>query len=260
MGEILEDLKKKLDSQPDYITLSGSGEPTLYSQLGPLIEQIKSLTNIPVAALTNGSMLWLPEVRSTLMQVDLVVPSLDAGGEETFQYVNRPCPEISYDAMLRGLIEFRQEYQGRYWLEVMIVGGVTTTKKEVEKLSQGIHLISPDRVQVNTVVRPPTESYALPVSPDRLHEIAARLYEHAEVIADFQHVPSHHFAVTRDEVLNLLRRRPCTVEDIANGLGLHRNEVVKYVEQLTSEGEICQGIQNQQIFYSKSPHDKTKMI
>ncbi|MBN2211841.1 MAG: radical SAM protein [Sedimentisphaerales bacterium] len=256
---ILKDLKSKLDSRPDYITLSGSGEPTLYSAIGPLIEQIKSLTKIPVAVLTNGSLLWRPEVRQAVMSADLVIPSLDAGCEETFQYVNRPCPEITFEHLLRGLRDFRKEYQGQYWLEVLIVGGVATTGKEIEKLSRCIHKISPDRVQVNTVVRPPTESFVLPVSPGRLHDIAARLHERAEVIADFQHVSSLHFAATRDEVLNLLRRRPCTVEDITDGLGLHRNEVVKYVEQLMSEGEIHKEIRNQQMYYSKSSHDKPKL-
>jgi wyosine [tRNA(Phe)-imidazoG37] synthetase (radical SAM superfamily) len=131
---IINQLKAKIDSKPDYITLSGSGEPTLYLRLEELIFKIKDVTDIPVAVLTNGSLLWLPEVRNALKTADMVVPSLDAGSSRIFQYVNRPHPDITFNRMLQGLVDFRKDYSGKYWLEVFLLAGVTTLEAEVNIL------------------------------------------------------------------------------------------------------------------------------
>ena len=261
LQEVVDELKNRLSSKPDYITLSGSGEPTLYSRTTELIAKIKDLTTVPVAVLTNGSLLWQPEVRSALKQADLVIPSLDAGSDRTFQYINRPCTEITFDKMLDGLVKFRREYSGQYWLEVFLVEGVNTTELEIDKLSDCLKQISPDRVQVNTVTRPPAESSTLPVPKDRLEKLALKLDEKAEVIADYQNVHAQKvFTAKRDDVLALLRRRPCSIEDLAQGLGLHRNEVVKYVEDLSQQGRIHTEMQNNQLFYTILSSDKPKLI
>jgi len=151
MDIVIDQLKGKLKSRPDYITLSGSGEPTLYLRLEELISRIKDITNIPVAVLTNGSLLWLPEVRNALRLVDMVVPSLDAGSSQIFQYVNRPHHDITFSRMLEGLVKFRNEYNGKYWLEVFLLAGVTTPEMEVNRLKTCINAVQPDKVQVNTV-------------------------------------------------------------------------------------------------------------
>ena len=247
---VTEQLKKKLDSKPDYITLSGSGEPTLFSRLEDLISRIKDITDIPVAVLTNGSLLWLPEVRKALKSADMVVPSLDAGSSQIFQYVNRPHQDITFSKMLQGLVEFRKDYNGQYWLEVFLLAGVTTPEMEINRLKTCINAIQPDKVQVNTVTRPPAEGFAEPVPKKQLETIAKKLYEKAEVIANYSEVHKQQdFSARREDVLTLLQRRPCSVEDIAAGLGLHRNEVVKYIEELSSEGKIESKPQNQQLYY-----------
>jgi len=247
---VIDQLKAKLGSKPDYITLSGSGEPTLYSQLEELIFKIKDITDIPVAVLTNGSLLWLPEVRNALKSADMVVPSLDAGNSRIFRYVNRPHMDITFSKMLQGLVDFRKDYSGQYWLEVFLLAGVTTPEIEVNRLKTCIADIQPDRVQVNTVTRPPAEGFAEPVPKKQLETITKKLYEKAEVIADYRGIHKKEgFSARRKDVLTLLQRRPCSVEDIAAGLGLHRNEVVKYVEELSSEGKIEAKPQNQQLYY-----------
>ena len=236
LDEVVAELKTKLSSQPDYITLSGSGEPTLYLQTGKLIDRIKDMTDVPVAVLTNGSLLWDQAVRAQLMNADLVIPSLDAGNEVMFRAVNRPHEDISFERMLKGLIEFRREYQGQYWLEVMFLAGHNAIHSEAQNLAECVSLIKPDRVQLNTATRPPAEDYAVTVSQQRLSELAAMFDPPAEVIADFRGVhQQREFAAGRENVLELLRRRPCSIEDIADGLGMHRNEVVKYVEELNAE-------------------------
>ena len=236
LDDVVAELKTNLSSRPDYITLSGSGEPTLYSRTGELIDRIKAVTDVPVAVLTNGSLLWNQEVCAQLMNADLIVPSLDAGNEVMFRAVNRPHEDISFEKMLKGLIEFRREYQGQYWLEVMFLAGHNAIHAETQKLAECVSLIKPDRVQLNTATRPPVEDYAVTVSQQRLSELAAMFDPPAEVIADFRGVhQQREFAAGRKAVLELLRRRPCSVDDIADGLGMHRNEVVKYVEELSAE-------------------------
>ncbi len=233
---IIDQVKGKLESKPDYIALAGSGEPTLHSKIGEVISQIKAITDIPVAVLTNGSLLWSPEVRRSLTAADLVLPSFDAGSDRLFRYANRPHPDIHFGQMLDGLVKFRNEYAGKYWLEVFLLSGVTTVEVQIRLLAHYIKLIGPDKVQVNTASRPPAEDFAMAVPPERLKKVALQLSEKAEIIVTNPGVHEQCETSARlQDVLALLRRRPCSVDDIALGLGLHRNAVLKYVEQLCSQ-------------------------
>jgi len=248
--DVLAELGSKLPCGPDYITLSGSGEPTLHAHTGELIERIRSMTDIPVAVLTNGSLLWQEEVRRQLVGASLVIPSLDAGDEIVFHAVNRPHEDISFGRMLEGLIAFREEFPGEYWLEVFLLAGYTAIEAEVAKLARCAERIRPDRVQLNTVARPPAQAYAVAVSAERMTELAAMFDPPAEVIAEFRDVHNHaEFAAGREEVLGMLRRRPCSLEDIANGLGMHRNEVVKYLEELEAGQRITQSWATGKAYY-----------
>ncbi len=239
LAPVLAELKQKLASRPDYITLSGSGEPTLHSGTGELIGAIKRLTDIPVAVLTNGSLLWQPELRAELAPADLLIPSLDAGDEETFQAINRPDPSLSFEQMLDGLIEMRRETSGQYWLEVFLVAGLNTGESQLTSLIDAARRIGPDRIQLNTAVRPPAEEYARAVTAAELDALAPRFDPPAEVTADFRAVHElPEFAAGRQEILTMLQRRPCTTGDIAGALGLHVNEVIKYLEELATEGAI----------------------
>lgn len=256
LAEILPELEKKLspgNANPDYITLSGSGEPTLYSRIGELIDGIKAISDVPIAVLTNGSLLWMPDVRADLMKADLVVPSLDAGSEEVFRKVNRPHEDISFEKMLGGLIDFRREFGGKFWLEVLILAGMNDGQADIDDLIACAGRIEPDCVQLNTVTRPPAESFAVGIPMERLLQLAAMFDPPAEVIADFKNVHKlAEFSADRQAVLDTLQRRPCSIDDISAGLGLHRNEVVKYVEDLAEEGLIEKtSVQNKLYYQAK---------
>jgi wyosine [tRNA(Phe)-imidazoG37] synthetase (radical SAM superfamily) len=247
---IIDQLKSKFHTKPDYITISGSGEPTLFSKIGEIIYKIKEITDIPVAVLTNGSLLWLPEVRNSLMAADIVLPSLDAGSDQLFRYVNRPHREISFNRMLEGLVKFRDEYAGMYWLEVFFLGGVTTVEAQINMLAHCIQMICPDKVQINTVTRPAANDFAIPVPANQLKVIASQLSKEAEIIVANHGVPERlETSANLQDILALLRRRPCSVDDIALGLSLHQNTVLKYVEQLCSQKQIQIGQTTQGIFY-----------
>ncbi len=250
LDQVLEDLKRKLNSNPDYITLSGSGEPTLYSRIHELIDQIRHMTDIPIAVLTNGSLLRQKEVRDQLLHADLVIPSLDAGDETMFQRVNRPHSDITHEKMLQGLIDFRQEFHGQFWMEIFILAGHTAIEAELLKLKQCVERLQPDRLQLNTVTRPPAEYFADGVSHARLEQIAGVFDPPAEVIADYRKIhQQEEFQAGREEILNMLQRRPCSLEDIVNGLGVNRNEILKYIEELIKEQMIVHSFVNGKIYY-----------
>ena len=247
---VLEELKQKLGCRPDYITLSGSGEPTLHSRLADIIEQIQSMTAVPVAVLTNGSLLWQKEVREELACADVVLPSLDAPDAEQFELINRPHPEITFDRLVEGLELFRREFSGQYWLEVMLLGGYTALRSRVGQFAQWTRRIRPDKVQLNTAVRPPAEEYAMAVSPERLAALARLFAPRAEVIAEHRSRRSlSQLPSSSQAVLTLLRRRPCTVQDVAQGLQLKPAEVVKILADLETRGQVRNVRREARVFY-----------
>jgi len=238
VGAVLREIEEKLKkvSRPDYITLSGSGEPTLHSRISNIISGIKKFSDIPVAVLTNGSLFWINEVRDAVSGADLIIPSLDAGSEETFLRVNRPHSGILFKKMVEGLRLLREEFKGPVWLEVFITGGVTDTEDEISKIKNLVNYIAPERVQLNTTVRTPAEEIAGLVNREKMEEISAFFGRNCEVIADYTGVHNlNEFSSTREDVLELVRLRPCSIDDISAGLGLHRNEVVKYVQELVDK-------------------------
>lgn len=258
LNDVLKELKDKLASKPDYITLSGSGEPTLFSRLDELIAGIRSMTKVPIAVLTNGSLLWQEEVRRQLMDAHLVVPSLDAGSASMFRAVNRPHESISFDRMLEGLIDFREESYGEYWLEVFLLAGHTAVESEVSRITECVRRIKPDRVQLNTATRPTAENYAVMVDRARMADVAGRFEPPAEVIADYRGVHAQSdFRAGRESVREMIQRRPCSLDDIANGLNMHRNEAIKYIEELNAEGVLTKRTAGGKVFYSAT-HDIEK--
>lgn len=256
---ILEEVQRKLEVAPPpaYITLAGSGEPTLNDHLGDVICGIKRLTRIPVAVLTNGSLLWAQEVREALREASLVVPSLDAGDATLFQYVNRPHSEITFEKMLHGLAEFSTQFAGSIWLEVFLLGGVTGIATEVKKIAALAERIHPARVQLNTVARPPAEAFALPVSRKHLDNFAGLFNSRAEVIAEISHAEvAEAPGGAGGDIVALLSRRPCTLEDVSRGLGIHVVEAAKELEILKRSGRVKEVLLDARWFYTVTVSDQ----
>jgi len=249
IDEVIEELKEKLSTKPDFITLSGSGEPTLCSDCGQLINKIKQITNIPIAVITNGSLLFNREVRQDLLEADVVMPTLVAGDEVTFKEINRPVPEITFDKMLKGLIDFRREFKGKYWLEVFLITGLNDSDEQIDKIAACIEKIQPDKVQLNTVSRPPAENVKA-VSRERMRQIAKRIYKNAEVIADFKGGDkAGDFKIKNDDIIEMLKRRPCSADDIAAGLKISKIETLKHIDELIKSGRIKAVKQDSDIYY-----------
>jgi wyosine [tRNA(Phe)-imidazoG37] synthetase (radical SAM superfamily) len=254
LAEILVELEQVLarGSAPDYVTLAGSGEPTLHARIGDAIREIKRLTSIPLAVLTNGSLLGIREVQDALMEADLILPSLDVGEERLFSCVNRPHPDIEFGMMIDGLCEFRERFQKPLWLEVFLLAGVTGIISEVKKIAALAKRIRPERVQLNTVSRPPTEEFAYSVPGSDMEEFAKLFDGEAEVITDTGlggSRPLTLMAVIDKDILALLSRRPSTAEGVSAGLGLHVGEATKRLQALVQRGVVSPVRKNGASFY-----------
>ena len=234
----------------DYITFSGSGEPTLNSAIVALISEFKAITKVPVAVLTNGSLLCQEDVRDELRRADLVVPSLDAVTEEVFQQVNRPHPSLTVENVIAGIREFSNSFDGETWLEIMLVKGINDGPDEIDRIVQVVADMNVTRIQLNTVIRPPSEKFALPLDADEMQRIKEKLGGKAEVVAHFDRKKEKVYqGDVEKEILAMLHCRPCTVADISNALSRHRNEVIKYLEQLQKNDRIKSRTHRDELYY-----------
>ena len=251
LAEIKDALAEGLET--DFITIAGSGEPTLHSRLGELIDGIKKLTNIPIAILTNGTLLYRKDVRTDCAKADVVMPSLDAVDEQTFQRINRPHSVISIENLISGLCAFRKEFPGQIWLEIFFVEGINTSSDQIARIKDVIELINPDKVHLNTAVRPTADPNIARISAEKLQDIAAQLGPKCEVVADFS--PAHSYKhnqsnpegtlgphsatnLKAEALLSMLKRRPCSLNDMCAGLGINRNEAIKHISDLQHRGII----------------------
>lgn len=253
---VLAELKAKLAAgvTADYITIGGSGEPTLNSRLGELIDRIRALTAIPVALLTNGTLFDRADVRAEAAKADVVIPSLDAGDEAAFEAINRPAPDISIEKLVSGLSRFRDEFKGLIWLEIFFIEGMNTRPEQIARLKEQVARIRPDKIQLNSAVRPAAEEGIDPIDEQRLRAIAQQLGGHCESIgaAAANPLPRHQQRPCAD-VLSMLKRRPCSISDICAGLGITRDEAAKYIAQLQQQGAITSQRRGEVTYYLSPP-------
>ncbi len=238
---------------PDFFTFSGSGEPTLNAYLGKVLGFIKQLKpEIPVAVLTNGTLFYDKSVRQALLAADLVLPSLDAARHEVFQKINRPAQALDFKAYIQGLIDFRQEFKGKIWLEVFILPGYNDSKAELTAMKDIILKVKPESVQLNTLDRPGTLSGLRGASRDELQQIADFWkMDNVMIIAaakQRQNTPAYRRDV-ENTIVETIARRPCTIDDLTQILGLHVNEINKYLDVLDANGKIETVEQERGVFY-----------
>lgn len=258
VSEIMEELETVLGEAGhiDWITFSGSGEPTLCESLGTIIRSIKKITDIPVALLTNSTLLSDPKLREEIAPVDLVVPSLDAGNERTFFYLNVPHPFLKFDDVIAGLTAFCREYQGRIWLEVMLVKGYNDTPEHILQIATIASQLKPERVQLNTVVRPGACKTVLPLTPGQMDIAREMMYTAlapvpVEIIPSFTGDESERGSGnTETVILDYLKRRPATCSDIAISTGKDPQEVAAVLQQLDDEGKLTSRRLGSETFFS----------
>jgi len=254
--EVLDELETHLAGmaeKPDVITLSGSGEPTLYRPLGELIDGIKLRTGLPVAVITNSSLLWLPDVRDELARADIVLPSLDAADEDAFRRINRPHALCSLQRIIEGLESFLKEYRGTVLFEILLIEGYNTGRRSLEALRTALERMRVDRIQLNTAVRPGTERHIEPLDDISMRRIRDFFGPVCEVVASARTTRMRHEErIVEEIVLPLLERRPCTADEIGAVLGIGAAGARRLMDTLKAAGKVTEHDHAGTIFYSSS--------
>jgi wyosine [tRNA(Phe)-imidazoG37] synthetase (radical SAM superfamily) len=247
LDAVLKD-SPKLDS----ITFSGSGEPTLYSGLGSVINHLKK--NHPsyrVTVLTNGLLMNRPDVRQDLMQADLVVPSLDAATREVFNRINRPVGPVDTAALIDSLASFKHEFPGKFWLEIFIIPGINDSDEELPALKNASLKIKPDKIHLNSLDRPGTEAWVKQASASDIYRIASFF---APLVVDLilpgkQKVSPGKSSSENPEILETLKRRPSTLNDLSETTGLSAEEINSQLRRLEATGLVRRENGPRGVFY-----------
>jgi len=238
VDEIISELDSFLSNNPtlDYITFSGSGEPTLNIGIERIITFLKKkFPQYKIAVITNSSLFPDPEVRKELLLADVIMPSLDAVSYNISQKINRPVKGIRPVDIIQGLISFRREFPGKIWLEIFIIPGINDTDEEIEKFHAVLKKINPDLIQLNSIDRPGTENWVVPADEETLVKIKKKFeYLPVVTISNYQKrekVKSYNFKI-EDAILATISRRPCTADDLSEILDIHLAELNKYLDAL----------------------------
>jgi wyosine [tRNA(Phe)-imidazoG37] synthetase (radical SAM superfamily) len=274
IDSLLEDAARVNDI--DVFTITASGEPTLHSGIGKVIRYIKKNSDKPVAILTNGSQLYLKEVRQDLLDADIVIPSLDAARPESFRRVNRPAkcsPDL--ETMIKGIADFSREFAGEVWLEILLVESINDSPEDIAALKNAIGRIGPTRVQLNTVARPPFESFAKPLTHKRMEEVKREIEEGFEGPVDILtgswknepsdsgkgregSVESVSLDKAEDEIIEMLLRRPCTATDIAVTMSLEAERASEILKGMEIRGRVIVKIHGGKKYYRTPTGQKTE--
>lgn len=219
LAEVRQVLAEHVPGSIDWITFGGSGEPTLHASLGSMLRGVKALTEIPVAVLTNGALLYRPEVQVELMAADAVLPTLDAGSDELFRRINRPAPELTFGRLIEGLVAFRRVFGGKLWVEVMLIKGVNDAEPELRDIAAVLERIQPHEVHINRPVRPPAEGWVQAPDEETQARAASILGSNARVVAAT--APCLELPPWGDvdsAVVEILTRHPMSLEELVQAL------------------------------------------
>ncbi|WP_339134808.1 MAG: radical SAM protein [Candidatus Electrothrix sp. GW3-4] len=274
-----QDIKAEIDvycqdqerlAELDFITVTASGEPTLHAHFGEIITHLKKTSAKPIAVLTNGTTLTDPQVRQELCLADVAIPSLDSALPIGFRRIDRPAPCVDLDLVIEGLITFSHQYDGKIWLEILFAEGINDSAEEVAALRQAVNRMRLDRIQLNTVARPPLESFAHPLNKQGMAAIAQQFQQDnplrpVDLLAfkasqdDEAEDPKKFFfnldrAADKQaftvELVDMLKRRPCTAADINRTFHLGGAEKVELLlDTLVQNGRIQKRVYGDTVYY-----------
>ncbi len=238
IAEVLDELDRWFGAggEADHITLAGSGEPTLHLHFGNVFKWARDNTDIPSVLLTNGTLLYLPEVRASAALADKVKVTLSAWDEVSFQKIHRPARGITFDQLIEGEMKFRQEFEGELSVEVFIVDGLNSQVAHAKEIAEMVALMNPDRIDINTVVRPPTDQSAKAPPQDRLAELAKIFGPKAEVTASYKKQGFQTLEVSDEALLNLISRHPATCKQLAEEFNYPEEHMLRALSNMVAAG------------------------
>ncbi len=240
---------KAADGKADHITLAGSGEPTLHLYFGDVFRWVKEQIDIPSVLLTNGSLLHDADVRRQAALADKVKVTLSAWDEASFQQIHRPAQGISFDLLVKGERAFRDVYAGELSVEVFIVEGMNSHVSQVQQIAGIVRSINPDRIDINTAVRPPAVKGVTPSSEEQLKALAAVFGEKAAVTASFKKQGFTSMDISEDALLALIKRHPATCEQLAAEFNLPEDAVYSVLTEMVSKGVLQEERNDDGVYY-----------
>lgn len=251
VDKVINELERwlKAGHRADYMTLSGSGEPTLHSRFGAVIDWLRKHSDTPVALLTGGALFYMPEVRTAARNAQLVKASLSAWDESSFKMINHPCKGLTFEQLITGERAFRREYAGQYWIEVFVVKGLNSDVGQMSRIAELVKELEPDKVHLNTAVRPAADRPADAVSTDELRELAELFSPQAEVAGGPAIHTSGNSEAGPEAVLAVLRRHPSTANQIAGSLETSIDNVHKCTDALEREGQIRREQSGEDVYF-----------
>ncbi len=257
--ELVAELKEVLEHlEPDFITFSGGGEPTLNSELGKAVEEIKKISKAKLALITNSTLLNDEGLLDEIMGIDLVMPSIDAISEDVFMKINRPDKSIKSKTITDGIRKLSQRFTGDIYIELFIVEGVNDTKEELEKFVDYLKEIRYTKLQLNSLARPGAEEWVKPAKMERLSQIKDYFeemgLENVNIIKKYQsrnNIKNYSNTLER-LIIGMLAKRACSLLDLLDITNLNSEELNKYLDILEKEGEITSFIKDNQVFLKKA--------
>jgi wyosine [tRNA(Phe)-imidazoG37] synthetase (radical SAM superfamily) len=255
-----KELRSILKKRPkiDYITIAGSGEPTLHKGLDKIIVLIKAETKnkYPVCVITNSALLDKKEVRRELLQADLIIPSLDAATKKTFYKIDRPHRDVSFEKIIQGLAALREEFKGKIWLEIMVLAGYNDTKEEALAFRKIIKKINPDKVQLNLPVRPSGAKITLPAYKNLLI-LKKAIGPKAEIVSGFYKEAQKKFSQSiKADIVKFISLRPANTKDLINSLGINEKELSRYLKELLVKKTIKRTFHQSRVYFVANQEKK----
>lgn len=220
----------------NFITASGSGEPTLHLHFGDVLRWVHAETPCKSLLLSNGSLFFLPEVRTEAALADVVKVSLHAWDQASFEAIVQPHPSLRFNAILDGYRAFRQGFSGRLDVEVFIIPGLNDRTDEAERIAALAASFSPDSITLNTAVRPPADGTVKACPPERLAALAALFGPHAH--ASGQEPKTVSMEWTGETLTNLVDRHPVSLHVLAQTFGKSEDEMRACLAPLAAAGQL----------------------
>jgi wyosine [tRNA(Phe)-imidazoG37] synthetase (radical SAM superfamily) len=251
MQDVLAELEHwhRADGMADHITLAGSGEPTLHSHFGDVFRWVKDNTDIASVLLTNGTLLHDPDVRADAALADKVKVTLSAWDEASFQQIHRPAQGVTFDLLVKGERAFREVYAGELSVEVFIVDGVNSQIENARKIAGVVQSLNPDRIDINTAVRPPADSGVKASSEEQLQILAELFGPKASVTASFKKQGFASVEISEEALLGLIKRHPATCAQLAGEFNLPEDQMIKTLRQMVASGLLLEKTSGEESYY-----------
>jgi len=243
------------DGRADVVSLAGSGEPTLHTGFGRILEFVADGMRLPAVLLSNGTIFDLPEVRRDALRADIVKVSLSAWDQSSFERVNRPAEGIRLDHIVEGYRAFRKEHKRQLWIEVFLVPGMNSGRDKVGRIAAIANTLGADRIHLNTAVRPPAEHGVAALPEDRMEDLAGLFRPRAEVASRFRPGGGAAPEPAPERILAMIGRRPCTAGQVALLHGMEHEAAVKIMEDLVGQGAARRETVRDEVYYSTRTGD-----